>query len=226
MHTESDEDLVKRIASGDRLAMKVLFSRHQVRVYRFVLRLVRDETLAEDVISDVFMDLWRQADRFEARASVSTWLLAIARNKAWSLLRKRRDAELDEDFASSIEDESDGPEIVLQKQDKGLAIRACLERLSAEHREVVDLVYYHETSVEEVNAIVKAAAEGELKGFLKYTEDPIVSADIVTDPSSCIFDSGLTKVIGNQVKVVGWYDNEWGYSNRLIDLVAHVGASL
>ena len=67
-----------RIASGDRLAMKVLFSRHQVRVYRFVLRLVRDETLAEDVISDVFMDLWRQADRFEARASVATWLLAIA----------------------------------------------------------------------------------------------------------------------------------------------------
>ncbi len=83
-----------------------------------------------------------------------------------------------------------------------------------------------ETSVEEVNAIVKAAAEGPLKGFLKYTDDPIVSADIVTDPSSCIFDSGLTKVIGNQVKVVGWYDNEWGYSNRLIDLTALVGASL
>ena len=83
-----------------------------------------------------------------------------------------------------------------------------------------------ETTVEEVNAIVKAAAEGPLKGFLKYTEDPIVSADIVTDPSSCIFDSGLTKVIGNQVKVVGWYDNEWGYSNRLVDLVTHVGASL
>jgi glyceraldehyde 3-phosphate dehydrogenase len=83
-----------------------------------------------------------------------------------------------------------------------------------------------ETTVEEVNAIVKAAAEGPLKGFLKYTEDPIVSADIVTDPSSCIFDSGLTKVIGNQVKVVGWYDNEWGYSNRLVDLVVLVGKSL
>jgi glyceraldehyde 3-phosphate dehydrogenase len=80
--------------------------------------------------------------------------------------------------------------------------------------------------VEEVNAIVKAAAEGPLKGFLKYTEDPIVSMDIVTDPSSCIFDSGLTKVIGNQVKVVGWYDNEWGYSNRLVDLVNLVGKSL
>ena len=83
-----------------------------------------------------------------------------------------------------------------------------------------------ETSVEEVNAAVKAAAEGELKGFLKYTEDPIVSADIVTDPHSCIFDAGLTKVIGNQVKVVGWYDNEWGYSNRLADLITFVGASL
>ncbi len=83
-----------------------------------------------------------------------------------------------------------------------------------------------ETTVDEVNAIVKAAAEGSLKGFLKYTTDPIVSADIVTDPSSCIFDSGLTKVIGNQVKVVGWYDNEWGYSNRLVDLVSLVGKSL
>jgi glyceraldehyde 3-phosphate dehydrogenase len=83
-----------------------------------------------------------------------------------------------------------------------------------------------ETTAEEVNAAVKAAAEGTLKGFLKYTEDPIVSSDIVTDPSSCIFDAGLTKVIGNQVKVVGWYDNEWGYSCRLADLIVHVGATL
>jgi glyceraldehyde 3-phosphate dehydrogenase len=83
-----------------------------------------------------------------------------------------------------------------------------------------------ETTVAEVNAAVKAAAEGELKGFLRYTEDPIVSSDIVTDPASCIFDAGLTKVLGDQVKVVGWYDNEWGYSNRLVDLVALVGAGL
>jgi len=83
-----------------------------------------------------------------------------------------------------------------------------------------------ETSVEEVNAAMKAAAEGALKGILTYTEDQIVSSDIVTDPASCIFDAGLTKVIGNQVKVVGWYDNEWGYSNRLVDLVKLVGASL
>ncbi len=83
-----------------------------------------------------------------------------------------------------------------------------------------------EASVAEINAAMKAAAEGSLKGYLTYTEDPIVSSDIVTDPSSCIFDSGLTKVIGNQVKIVGWYDNEWGYSNRLIDLVSYVGKSL
>ncbi len=84
-----------------------------------------------------------------------------------------------------------------------------------------------ETTVEEVNEIVKkAASEGPLKGYLQYTEDPLVSTDIVTDPASCIFDSGLTKVIGNQVKVVGWYDNEWGYSNRLVDLTTLVGSSL
>jgi glyceraldehyde 3-phosphate dehydrogenase len=83
-----------------------------------------------------------------------------------------------------------------------------------------------ETTVEEVNAAMKAAAEGPLKGFLTYTEDPIVSSDIVTDPASCIFDAGLTRVFGNQVKIVGWYDNEWGYSNRLADLILHVGATL
>jgi len=83
-----------------------------------------------------------------------------------------------------------------------------------------------ETTVDEVNAIVKAASEGELKGFLKYSTDPIVSSDIVTDPASCIFDAPLTKVIGNQVKVVGWYDNEWGYSNRLVDLISFIGETL
>jgi glyceraldehyde 3-phosphate dehydrogenase len=83
-----------------------------------------------------------------------------------------------------------------------------------------------EVTVDEVNAAYKAAADGELKGYLRYTEDEIVSSDIVTDPASCIFDSGLTRVIGDQVKVVGWYDNEWGYSNRLVDLIRHVGSTL
>ncbi len=83
-----------------------------------------------------------------------------------------------------------------------------------------------EVSAAEVNAAIKKAAEGELKGYLMYTEDPIVSTDIVTDPHSCIFDAGITKAIGNTVKVAGWYDNEWGYSNRLVDLIHLVGRSL
>lgn len=83
-----------------------------------------------------------------------------------------------------------------------------------------------EVSVAEINAAMKKAAEGSLKGYLTYTEDPIVSADIVTDPSSCIFDAQITKAIGTTVKVLGWYDNEWGYSNRLVDLVGFVGKSL
>jgi glyceraldehyde 3-phosphate dehydrogenase len=83
-----------------------------------------------------------------------------------------------------------------------------------------------EATAEQINAAMKKAADGSLKGYLTYTEDPIVSSDIVTDPSSCIFDAGLTKAIGTTVKVVGWYDNEWGYSNRLVDLVGYVGKSL
>ena len=83
-----------------------------------------------------------------------------------------------------------------------------------------------ETSVAEINAALKKASQGALKGFMTYTEDPIVSADIVTDPSSCIVDAGLTKVIGSTAKVVGWYDNEWGYSNRLVDLIQYIGKSL
>jgi glyceraldehyde 3-phosphate dehydrogenase len=83
-----------------------------------------------------------------------------------------------------------------------------------------------DTSVDEVLAAYRAAADGPFKGILTYTDAPIVSSDIVTDPASCIFDAGLTKVIGNQVKVVGWYDNEWGYSNRLVDLTALVGSTL
>jgi RNA polymerase sigma-70 factor (ECF subfamily) len=154
MQSTSDEVLIGRIATGDRLAMQVLFARHHVRVFRFVLRLVRDESVAEDLISEVFLDVWRQAGRFEGRSQVSTWLLAIARFKALSALRRRSDEELDDETAEAIEDPSDDPEVVLDKKDKSAAIRKCLEKLSAEHREIIDLVYYHEKSVEEVAKIV------------------------------------------------------------------------
>jgi RNA polymerase sigma-70 factor (ECF subfamily) len=153
--TTPDDVLIGRIAQGDRLAMHVLFARHHVRVYRFVLRLVSDAATAEDLISEVFLDVWRQAGRFEGRSAVSTWLLAIARFKALSVLRKRPEKELDEETAAAIEDSSDDPETAVQKKDKGEILRKCLAALSPEHREIIDLVYYHEKSVEEVAEIVK-----------------------------------------------------------------------
>ena len=154
MQTTADEVLIARIADGDRLAMQVLFARHHVRVYRFVLRLVRNEATAEDLISEVFLDIWRQAGKFEGRSAVSTWMLSIARFKALSAMRKRQDTELDDETAERIEDQADDPETALAKKDKGALLRQCLTALSAEHREIVDLVYYHEKSVEEVAGIV------------------------------------------------------------------------
>jgi RNA polymerase sigma-70 factor (ECF subfamily) len=154
MQTTSDEVLIVRIAGGDRLAMQVLFARHHVRVYRFVLRLVRNEATAEDLISDVFLDVWRQAGKFEGRSAVSTWMLSIARFKALSALRRKPEQELDEETAEQIEDRADNPEVALAKKDKAAVLRRALSKLSAEHREIVDLVYYHEKSVEEVAGIV------------------------------------------------------------------------
>jgi RNA polymerase sigma-70 factor, ECF subfamily len=153
MQATSDEALIARIASGDRLAMQVLFARHHVRIYRFVLRLVRDQWKAEDLISEVFLDVWRQADRFEGRSTVSTWLLAIARFKALSALRRKPEEALDEDAALEIQDLADNPEVTLEKKDRSAVIRKCLMELSAEHREIIDLVYYHEKSVEEAAKI-------------------------------------------------------------------------
>src|SRR5262245_16381572 len=150
----SDAALIKRVAAGDRLAMQTLFARHRVAVYRWVLRLVNDDALAEDLLSEVFLDVWRQAASFEARASVSTWLLAIARYKALSARRRRTDAEWDDDLTLSVADPADGPDLVLEKKTRAELVRQCLARLSPEHSEVIDLVYYHERSVEEVARIV------------------------------------------------------------------------
>src|SRR5690349_7406044 len=96
MQTASDEVLIGRIADGDRLAMQVLFARHHVRVYRFILRLVRNEATAEDLVSEVFLDVWRQAGKFEGRSAASTWMLSIARFKALSALRRKTEQELDD----------------------------------------------------------------------------------------------------------------------------------
>lgn len=134
-----DPLLIDRIARGDRLAMQVLFSRHRVRVFRFLLRYICDEASAEDVLADVFIDVWRQAGRLEGRSNVSTWMLSMARFKALSRVRQRSDAPLDEEHAAGIADEADDPEIDLAKRDKGAALRNCLAKLSVDHREMSTL---------------------------------------------------------------------------------------
>jgi RNA polymerase sigma-70 factor (ECF subfamily) len=150
----SDEALVLSIATGDKQALQVLFGRHNVRVYRFVLRFLNDEAAAEDLVSEVFFDVWRQASRFEARSQVSTWLLAIARNKALSALRRRSTEELDDEVAEFIEDPADSPEVTMQKKQRSSILADCLTQLSAAHREIIDLVYYHEKSIDEVAEII------------------------------------------------------------------------
>jgi len=151
----ADDHLVRAIARGDKRAMQVLFARHNVRVYRFIARLVGDGATAEDLVSEVFLDVWRKADKFEGRSQVSTWLLAIARFKALSQLRSRSTDQLDDEVAQAIEDPADNPHEVMEKKDRSALMRKCLMELSLAHREVLDLVYYHEKSMEEVAVILQ-----------------------------------------------------------------------
>jgi RNA polymerase sigma-70 factor (ECF subfamily) len=149
-----DATLLESIAAGDKFAMQVLFQRHNVRIYRFVLRLIGNESLAEEIVSEVFLNVWRHAGSFEAKCHVTTWLLAIARHKAVSVLRQRSEAYLDHDMAATVADPSDDAETVLDREDRSKIIRKCLTRLSPSHREIIDLVYYHEKSVDEAARIV------------------------------------------------------------------------
>jgi RNA polymerase sigma-70 factor (ECF subfamily) len=132
--------------------MQVLFARHHARIYRFVLRLIGSEALAEDVTSEVFLDVWRQAHRFEARSAVTTWLLAIARYKALAEMRRRYEAS--DEGTVDASDPADDPEATFETKHRGEILRSCLTRLSPRHREIIDLVYYHEKSVQEAADIL------------------------------------------------------------------------
>jgi RNA polymerase sigma-70 factor, ECF subfamily len=149
----NDKTLIAKIASGNRLAMQVLFARHHTRIYRFILRVVGEAATADDLTSDIFLAVWRKAYRFERRSAASTWLLAIAHHKAIAELRRRRDPlPYGEDAPTS--DSQDDPQTMFAAKRRGEILRNCLTRLSREHREIVDLVYYHEKSVPEVAEIV------------------------------------------------------------------------
>jgi RNA polymerase sigma-70 factor, ECF subfamily len=136
--SDSDETLVARIAAGDKLAMQVLFARHRTPVYRWLLRFVGNETVGH----------------FEGRSAVTTWLLSIARFKALSARRRRTHAELDETIETNVADGADNPEITLQKKNRGEQVRAAMMKLSADHRDILDLVYYHENSVDDCALIL------------------------------------------------------------------------
>jgi RNA polymerase sigma-70 factor (ECF subfamily) len=148
-----DEALILSIATGDKQALQVLFGRHNVRVYRFVLRFLNDEAAAEDLVSEVFLDVWRQANHFEVRSQVSTWLLAMARNKALSARRRQPAQELDDRVAELV-DPADNAEVTMQRKQRNSILADCLTQLSAAHREIIDLVYYQEKSIDEVAEII------------------------------------------------------------------------
>ena len=149
-----DLELIARLASRDQGALRALVGRYQVRVFRFVARLVRNEAIAEEITNEVFLEAWRQADRFAGRSSLATWLLSIAHNRAISELRRRREEGWDDEQAAKLVDEADNPEVATQKADKSAALRRCFDRLSPEHREIIDLGYYQELSIAECAAVL------------------------------------------------------------------------
>jgi RNA polymerase sigma-70 factor (ECF subfamily) len=147
--------LIARIAAGDTAALRELFARHHIRVYRFILRLVRNPAPAEELTNEVFLEVWLNAGRFEGASSAITWMLSIAHHRAVSSLRKRRDQGWDERAAAAVPDTADDPEVAAQKIDKGAILRRCLDALSPEHKGIVDLVYYHEMSIAEAAEVLQ-----------------------------------------------------------------------
>jgi RNA polymerase sigma-70 factor (ECF subfamily) len=154
--TTADAALVAAIAMGDRDAMRILYNRHRTRVFRFAARLVGDIAIAEDVVSEAFIEVWRQATRFEGRSSVSTWIMSIARFKALSARRRRPETALDAQVVETVADPSLTPEQAVLETDRRAQLRACLSQLSPDHRAIIDLVYYHDKTIEEVAEIVGA----------------------------------------------------------------------
>jgi RNA polymerase sigma-70 factor, ECF subfamily len=150
-----DSELLERIADrGDVSAMRLLFKRYNLRVSNFVRRFVNDANVAEDITSEVFIDLWRKADQFRGESQVSTWIMGIARFKALSSLRQRRDDALDDATAEAIPDSADNPEVAFQKADQMEIMRECMSHLSRVHREIIDLFYYNDKSVDEAAEII------------------------------------------------------------------------
>lgn len=160
-----DRDLMARIANADAAAMKTLFAQHQLRVFRFVERILRNPAIAEELTNEVFLEVWRGARNFQGRSSVTTWILAIAHNRSLNVLRKRRELSWNEDDAAQIPDHQDDPEVASQKAGKSALLRKCSDALAPLHREIIDLVYYHEMSIREASEVLNVP-EGTVKARL------------------------------------------------------------
>jgi len=152
--TSSDAALMDAIARGDRQAMRLLYARHNVRVFRFARRLGADRAAAEDIVSEVFLAVWRKAGGFQGRSQLSTWLLAITRNKAMQSMGRRGLEPLDDAVAGAVVDEADTPDVALEKKQASSVLRHAMTRLSRAHREVIDLVYYHSKTIDEAARIL------------------------------------------------------------------------
>jgi len=146
----SDKVLIQSMAEGDKRAFKLLYVRHHMRVFRFVARMVGNESTAEEVVNDVFLQAWRHAHEFKGNSQVATWLLAIARFKTISECRRRSEEQLDERAAEIIHDPSDTPSTSMEKHERSDILKKCLAKLPPIHREVINLIYYQGKKVEEV----------------------------------------------------------------------------
>jgi len=153
-HAE-ERALLKAIASGDAKALERLYARAETRVFRFLLRMVKSQAIAEELLNEVFLSVWQNAQRYEGRSEPMTWMLSIAHNKAISVLRKRTEVlGIAEEAGRNLEADEDAPDVAAQKQDKSAKIKACIAELSADHRAILDLVYYQDQSVTEAAEVL------------------------------------------------------------------------
>ena len=152
--SDPDAEVLARIVSGDKQAVRVLYTRHATKLFRFLVGIVKSEAIAEELVNETFIDVWRKANTFSGNSRVSSWIFTIGRNRAISTLRKRQDVAIDDDQANAIPDDVDSALDALAKQDKAVAMRGCIDLLSVGMREVIDLVYYQELRITDVADIL------------------------------------------------------------------------
>jgi len=149
-----DGKLLDGIAKGDRAAFTEFYQRHNRSLFAFLVKMVRDRELAEEVLSETMLDVWRQAGRFEGKSSVTTWLFSIGHHKAVSRLRRMREVALDEEVAANIEDSGPTPDMLASDKDMSRLLARLIECLSLDHREILQLAYYQEFSVQEIAEVL------------------------------------------------------------------------